>query len=450
MELEGTLRAFSLPDVLQFLSMGKMTGTLNVWQEGYNIDLIIKDGKIVNSSTLDRPRKLGQMLVYRGFIKRSDLEEALGAQKGVERGKMLGEILIERDLITKKTLKDALKLQLEEQIWELFFWRDGNFKFEHSKTSGTSEILIEIDIESLLIEGSRRLDEWAKIAKNIPRDDVVLTARKPEDFLMGELTLSESEWYVLSFVNGLYDVGSIIDRSGLGKFETYRILNSFLTPDLVEVKPAGAIEAAITCKAATGGAIASLKSLNPPGTLSTEGTKAARPAHRGLGSLFYKNKPTKDLPAIQLDFVSPVGALAFFVNSLYETLITADGFASDKAETDLLSTLWRQILMQYPKADLICVTRDRLNVRAIEAIIEAENGITNIIHDCFEDSLEAIVTLTSHLHQRAVEQLGEKSASRMASGILADFGANIHFKHKEAFELRSWARDLLKIRRGDS
>ena len=166
MELEGTLRAFSLPDILQFLSMGKMSGTLSVWREGYSIDLAIKDGKIVNSSTLNRPRKLGQMLVYRGFIKRGDLEEALFDQRGVERGKMLGQILVERELITKKTLKEALKLQLEEQIWELFFWKDGNFKFEHSTQPQQSDVLVEIDIEPLLIEGSRRLDEWGKIVKN--------------------------------------------------------------------------------------------------------------------------------------------------------------------------------------------------------------------------------------------------------------------------------------------
>ena len=102
MELEGTLRAFSLPDILQFLSMGKMTGILSIWREGYSIDLTIREGKVVNSSSLDRPRKLGQMLVYRGFIRRYDLNEVLNAQQGVDRGKLLGQILIERELISKK------------------------------------------------------------------------------------------------------------------------------------------------------------------------------------------------------------------------------------------------------------------------------------------------------------------------------------------------------------
>ena len=124
MELEGALRAFTLPDILQFLAMQKLTGILSIWREEYSINLIIKEGKVVNSSTLDRPRKLGEMLVYRGFMKRVDLLDVLNAQKGLDRGKLLGQILIERELISNNTLKEVLKLQLEEEIWELFSWKD--------------------------------------------------------------------------------------------------------------------------------------------------------------------------------------------------------------------------------------------------------------------------------------------------------------------------------------
>ena len=71
MELEGRLNpAMSLPEVLQFLSMGKMTGTLTIKHGNYTAALVIRQGKLINSSSLGRPRKLGQMVVNRGLVPR--------------------------------------------------------------------------------------------------------------------------------------------------------------------------------------------------------------------------------------------------------------------------------------------------------------------------------------------------------------------------------------------
>lgn len=105
MELEGSLKAFSLPEVLQFLSMQKMSGHLHLDQPTYSIVLTIKGGRIVNSSTLQRSRKLGEMLVQRSLLKRRDLEEVLSVQKTIENDRRLGELLVERGLITEPDLR---------------------------------------------------------------------------------------------------------------------------------------------------------------------------------------------------------------------------------------------------------------------------------------------------------------------------------------------------------
>ena len=448
MELEGTLRAFSLPDILQFLSMGKMTGVLSIWREGYSIDLIIKEGRIVNSSALDRPRKLGQMLVYRGFVKRLDLHEVLSAQKGVDRGKLLGQILIERELITKKTLKEALKLQLEEEIWELFSWQEGQFKFEHRKDIDTSNIMVEIDIEPLLIEGSRRQDEWSKIIKNIPNDNIILTVKPFQDQLgENELTLSENEWAVLSIVNGFFDVGSIIDRTGLGKFETYRILNTFMTANLIEAKSKERIGDMITRDSIPSTGERSLSNMRPKDSSSSmEASFSGRSGRKGLGSFFSRNKQTRENPPIQLDFISPLGAVAFFINSLYESLMGVEGFlVNDLEDNEMIPLSWRELLMHYPKADLICISNRRINVKPLEMVIQWEEDISKHIQECYEDSFAALAQLTSILYQKAMERLGDKNATRLTSTVLTDFGANIRFRHTRDFEFRSWIQDLLKI-----
>jgi len=445
MELEGALRAFTLPDILQFLSMQKLTGILIIWREGYTIELIIKEGKVVNSSTLDRPRKLGEMLVYRGFMKRVDLLDVLNAQKGLDRGKLLGQILIERELVSNNTLKEVLKLQLEEEIWELFSWKDGEFKFEHRKDIDTSNILVEIDIEPLLIEGSRRQDEWAKIIRNVPNDTIVLTVQPLPESFESELSLSENEWVVLSLVNGFFDVASIVDRTGLGKFETYRILNTFITADLVKTKPLDKVEKDLMRDSAPTGIVRSLRNVRPTDAAGHEGSLYASSPRKGLGSLFSRGKQSREMTSIQLDFISPLGAIGFYVNSLYESLITSEGFSPPKEEGSLLCSMWRKLLMHYPMADMVCISNGRINVKPLEMIIQWENDISKVLQECFDDSFAALTQLTQYLYQMAVERLGDKSATRIASGILSDFVANIRYKHSRNYELRSWVQEILKI-----
>jgi len=449
MELEGTLRAFSLPDILQFLSMGKMTGILSIWRESYNISLTIKEGRIVNSSALDRPFKLGDMLVYRGFIKRRDLEEVLNAQQGLDRGKLVGQILVERDIITKQTLRDALKLQLEEEIWELFLWKDGQFKFEQKLDVDTSNIVVEIDIEPLLIEGSRRQDEWLKISQNIPDEDVVLTVVAQENSTELVPTPNENEWTVLSLVNGFYEVGSIVVRCGLDKFETYRILNNFITAGLLRQKPFNQIEKELLQQSDTPPGIPSLTDIRSATPQPQETSGAPRYSKKGIVSLFSRGKQVvKEAPPtkIQLDFISPLGALAFFVNSLYETLIKTEGFVTSKGDdSDLLCIMWRSLLMRHPKADIISVTYGRVNVKAIERIIQMQKGISRAVNECHDESLALLSEMIKKLHQIGLERLGDKGISKIAGGILNDFSANIQYKHDEKFDFRSWVEELVKI-----
>jgi hypothetical protein len=446
MELEGSLRSFTVPDILQFLSNAKMTGILSIWRDEYHIDLIIKEGKIVNSSALNRPRKLGDMLVYRGYVKRLELMDVLGAQKSLDRGKLLGQILLERELINKNALRDVLKLQLEDEIWELFSWQDGQFKFEHRKDIDTSNIVVEIDIEPLLIEGSRRQDEWTRIIKNIPGNDLVFTIQSIPEIMENELKLSESEWMILSLINGIFDVGSIVDRSGLGKFETYRILNFFISLGLVKAKPLEKVVEEVMRNSAPTGAVSSLKNIRPQDSASSEGIAPITHSRKGFSSFFSRSKPIRERASIQLEFISPLGAIGFFVNSFFETLIAVEGFTrSGKQEDRMLCSLWKNMLMQFPKADMICISNERINVKPLELIIQWENDISKVIHECFDDSFAALTQLTQILYHIAVERLGDKVATRITSSLLQDFIANIKFKHSKSYELRSWIQEILKI-----
>ena len=427
MELEGSLKAFSLPEVLQFLSMGKMTGVLTIQRAQYNISLIIKQGKIVNSSTLDRPRKLGQMLVHRGVIKRSDLEEVLSLQKAIDSDKLVGQILIERELISKETLREAIKLQLEEEIWDLFNWDEGHFKFEHLDESDVMNILVELEIEPLLIEGTRRLDEWDKIVKNIQDDDTVLTVIPLSEDFEQEVALSDNEWLVLSLINGFFNVGSLVSRGGLGKFETYRILNTFLAAGLVKVKTPSQEEE-----------VAGLNALapRPPEGLEDENEKPQR--LKKVGTLFSRmRQQPRERPEEEITFVSPLGLIGHFLNDLITQLMRNNEFIVARSDETLLEKFWEKIVMNYPKADLIRVVGNRVDVNPFERFVEF-TALGNPIRVCYEDAVEAMAKLLEATYKLAAQRLGEKNVTRMVLSLRDSFGQSVHITHADNFNLNDF------------
>ena len=73
--LEGSLSSFNLFEILQFLRLGAMTGVLTVEREDEQIQLMVRDGKIVNSSIFTHRQRLGELLLVRGIVTRRELDE---------------------------------------------------------------------------------------------------------------------------------------------------------------------------------------------------------------------------------------------------------------------------------------------------------------------------------------------------------------------------------------
>ena len=236
MELEGNLKAFQLSDILRFLAMGKMSGVLTAVGRERTIELLIKDGAVVGAGSGDRFPRLGQMLVYNGLISRKSLDEVLEYQRENSRGKMLGEILIERGLVTQDKLDEVLNIQIREEIWDLFSWTDGIFKFEHGIKPAMERSKISLEIEPLIEEGSHHMEQWQAIAGNLSDPDQVYRV-SPELAVLPEAHLNEATWRVLSLINGRHSIQVLNFLSGLGRFDTLRALDRLVTLQLVEPLP---------------------------------------------------------------------------------------------------------------------------------------------------------------------------------------------------------------------
>ena len=233
MSFTGNLKTVAFPDILQLLSTGNKTGILSITRGHAKREISFKDGNIVCASTESEEEEfLGSLLVRQGRIGKADLGEALDLHKSS--GKKLGLVLSEMELLSREEIADCLRQQIEEIIYNLFSWVEGDFIFQEGKLPKAKGIQVELQTMNVILEGTRRIDEWLEIQKSLPGDDAVLQVLLGPKSRSGEVTLSLEEFQVLSLINGERSIPEIVSTSPAGEFATYRGIYKLLGAGLIE------------------------------------------------------------------------------------------------------------------------------------------------------------------------------------------------------------------------
>lgn len=239
MRLQGSLQEFSLPNVLQLVKMSAKTGTLELRREERSGRLCFRDGHIYYAAVDPATMPIGERLVRSGALTPQQLEEALAAQRDVGRGRRLGSVLMALEYLDRDVLARAIADQIEESAFDLLGWTDGQFRFTAGPPPPDEDIVVELSVDGLIIDGCRRIDEWDLVMaslgslQHIPRLEYGESVGD-----RGGVSLSAEEWRVISLVDGRRDAGSVIRDSGLNRFRAAQILRRLVDNGLAVMRPA--------------------------------------------------------------------------------------------------------------------------------------------------------------------------------------------------------------------
>ncbi len=234
MSLSGNLETVAFPDILQLLATGKKTGILECRTKTRQKEVAFMGGNIVYASSVNSSEDLlGQMLLKRGRISKSDLERAITLHK--QTGRQLGTTLIDMNLFEKEEIAECLKLQIEEIVYNLFSWREGDFIFHEGNEPKNAPFTIELSTMNVIMEGTRRIDEWIEIQKVVPDDDIILRMAVSPKVNRDEVTISLDEFKLLSLIDGERTVSELIKLSSMGEFVTCRSMYRLVLNNLVDV-----------------------------------------------------------------------------------------------------------------------------------------------------------------------------------------------------------------------
>lgn len=240
MALKGNLRDFSTTQLLNLINLARKTGTLTI--EGpETAQMSFREGKLVYASRGSGHNDLAYVLYEAGKLNEEQLKIIRERAAGTG-DKQLGHLLIQAGYVTQSDIIQSVRQHVVEVVYKIFTWAEGQFRFDANRLPAADYITIPIDLESVIMEGSRRLKEWERLQEELPDLDVPLRFTERPDARLRNINLTVEEWRVVSFINPRNTIRQIARANNLSDFQIRRIVFGLLQAGLVEFvrQPRGA------------------------------------------------------------------------------------------------------------------------------------------------------------------------------------------------------------------
>lgn len=237
MALVGNLRDFSLSDFLYLIDRGYKTGCLYLERPDDSAVLYFNKGKLTAMYRNNTHQHVGELLIHLGKLTPEQAQHVAELRGSNGHSAPLSEVVVREGMLSREELQSVLQSHVEESVYGLFGWPDGEFRFEQNQQPEPDMPLLPnpLAVENLIMEGVRRIDEWGQIKERIPSTDLVVRfIEQPSERGKG-VNLAPEEWRVFARINGKDTLADIAKLTKLSEFDVCRIVYGFITAGLAEV-----------------------------------------------------------------------------------------------------------------------------------------------------------------------------------------------------------------------
>jgi hypothetical protein len=219
----GSLAETPLPQVLRRIFLEGLKGTLTLVRGDETRHLFFEKGELRTATSSREGQRIGAFLKRRGWITDTDLNWALDtiAKQGRAR---LGKILVERGLVSRTVLDAEMRRLVEEIVFSTFAWEAGEYRFQSSSGVLDPDVALTLSTAAVIVEGIRRLPESDAFRERLGEGHrVPILATDPMSRYQ-YLPLAPQEAYLLSRIDGILDVDSLLKIAGSSRAATAQIL----------------------------------------------------------------------------------------------------------------------------------------------------------------------------------------------------------------------------------
>jgi hypothetical protein len=238
MGVSGNLRSMQPGDLLQWLSLGQKSGTLVVTSKSVQKRIFFKAGRVISSASNSPREYLGQFLISHGYLTEEELMKAMEVQH--QSGILLGKILVMIEVIGEQDLQRLMRLKAEEEIYEIFLWHDADFHFIDDELPTMEMVPLQVDVTGIIMEGTRRVDEWTRIREVVPNETVVPIIARTIDIN----DLDEVQRTIANSIDGNRTIADIVLESRSSTFTVSSTIHTLIRSGHVRLVQAAAEKAA--------------------------------------------------------------------------------------------------------------------------------------------------------------------------------------------------------------
>jgi CheY-like chemotaxis protein len=228
--LAGDLEVISMSAILEMFAEQGQSGVLRVVNTEVNarIELYFRGGRIDFASAVDVAEEflLGRFVVENGDLAPEMLDRVLAARgRSTAAVPLFGADLIARGLITRDALVRAMVRQTSELAYEALRWRGGFFQFRRTEELSllARDAALQINVDRMLLEGYRRVDEWRIIEREISNVDEVYVRNDHKIADTPRGTFTRDELAVLEQVDGRQSVRDVVRKLRMGSFDVSKM-----------------------------------------------------------------------------------------------------------------------------------------------------------------------------------------------------------------------------------
>jgi hypothetical protein len=234
MALQGNLRDFPFAQLLNLVNLARKTGMLEINHKGETSQVYFRDGRLASALSTSEDSSLAAVLYQNQRIS-PNLFRAIKNKGGAIWDKELGLQLINAGFVSRETILNSLQQHNVAIIRKLFTWQDGAFRFIPGEPPPEDKISLNMDLENLIMEGSRHIQEMELLMDEIPNLELCLKFSDRPESNLRKVNLTVEEWKVVSFVNPKNTIRQIAQATTMDDLQIRRVVYGLLQAGLVEV-----------------------------------------------------------------------------------------------------------------------------------------------------------------------------------------------------------------------
>lgn len=235
MALKGNLQDFSLTQLLNLINLARKTGALNLSRnEGASAKLFFREGKLIDAGLEGQPAELTALLYRIGKLN-NEQQQAILSHATMRTDKELALLVMNSGFGNQSDIIQAVRSHLLDTVYALFTWNEGSFFFAPGVLPADDRITVPIHLEGLIMEGTRRVQEWEMLQDELPDLDMAMKFTERPNTNLREVNLSVDEWRVIAFINPRNSIKQIAEVNKMNEFQIRKIVYRMMSAGLVEL-----------------------------------------------------------------------------------------------------------------------------------------------------------------------------------------------------------------------